>query len=640
MASCNTKSHRFLFIALGLAMAACQTSSTTPSLTDSGKSRTIASQDAAYIGTPGRAVVLSYLGELVQDGGETPEQIALYLPFSATPDNDINATLRYRVSPSGNWRHGHPLMRIQTDLSNDPSPPKPAVDSLAGVIFDLQPNTAYDVEVSVNVPAKGGSQIITKTFRTRALPPAAPKISPIVVNPGDNLAAKIDQLRDRGGVLLLKNGTHDLERLDRNGKASDVGISLVNLHGTVENPIYIRGESRDGTILTDPSNVVIQIQSASNVVFENFTLLGSESDSGLASSSIGVSFYEGSPTQTNITFRNMRFKGVDQGIIANHPIKGVLVYNNFMHGNNVWDKASITTSATWNDDGVRIPGEGNCAFNNTLYGFGDSFAVNEGDFSANVHFYRNKITMTGDDAFEGDFATRNIGIYDNYVGNSATFLSLDPLWGGPLYFFRNISLNTIRGPFKFNDRNVGYLVYNNTIVRTQGQHNWAWIQYNNGAQIHWAYRNNILIYRGSLSGGGLLHFAPNTNHVLDMSNNAWYPDGLIVWKQFAGNGYDTNFASLAKAKAGMQPQTPLFSGVKEVHKNDVIVSANPFTVKIVTGKDFLTEIVKQYIPTLKQGSAASQSGGEIPNITDGYTGAAPDRGAIIRGRAVPKFGAE
>ena len=43
-------------------------------------------------------------------------------------------------------------------------------------------------------------------------------------------------------------------------------------------------------------------------------------------------------------------------------------------------------------------------------------------------------------------------------------------------------------------------------------------------------------------------------------------------------------------------------------------------------------------PILAAGTAPKNSGVAIPNISDGFSGAAPDRGAIIAGRPIPQYG--
>ena len=43
-----------------------------------------------------------------------------------------------------------------------------------------------------------------------------------------------------------------------------------------------------------------------------------------------------------------------------------------------------------------------------------------------------------------------------------------------VWSFRNVSINTIRSPFKWNSPNSGHLVYNNTILRTLAIGSWFW----------------------------------------------------------------------------------------------------------------------------------------------------------------------
>ena len=70
-----------------------------------------------------------------------------------------------------------------------------------------------------------------------------------------------------------------------------------------------------------------------------------------------------------------------------------------------------------------MPGRGNAAFNNTLTGFGDSLAMSAGNENVGVHFYRNDIRMTGDDAYEGDYGVRNVTLYDNRAYSAWTEFS-------------------------------------------------------------------------------------------------------------------------------------------------------------------------------------------------------------------------
>ena len=545
----------------------------------------------------------------------TPEQIGLYATVNRTLPMTSRATVRYREASMTDWRVAHPLLRINPAWVSGGAP-EPPVDAFAGTIFDLIPDTLYDVEVTLEQPGMP-NQVLTARTTTRALPGPAPAVTD-TATPSDDLQAKFDALMP-GDVLELADGTYDA-----------TGLFLAS-SGTEAARIYIRGASRTGVVLRAPTSRVLQLQDASHIVLENLTMEGSNTDSGTDASSVAVSFWDGA-LQVDVTIRGVDVRGVDQGFVASGTTRQILVYDCDVRGNNVWTPAFIETNLTWNDDGIRLPGEGNCAFENTLKGFGDSFAVIDGTFSAAIYYYRNRIEMTGDDSFEADYGTRNLAFYDNDITNAATFLSLDPLWGGPLYCFRNVVVNTIRGPFKLNDTNGGFLIYNNTIVRTEGTSGWGWVQFNNGDLEGWAFRNNILVYLGA--GTQLLAVESGGNTTIDFTNNSWFPDGAVWWSTTGGS-----FGSLAEARAGVPATTPLFSTSTMRHENDVIGTRDPFTAPITLGADHRTQVMTSVTPTLRAGVTAKNAGVAIANINDGFAGAAPDIGAVIEGRLVPRRGA-
>ena len=545
----------------------------------------------------------------------TPEQIGLLVQVDRTLADGARMTVRYKQASESTWQTAHPLLRIHPEWTEPGAPEKP-VDSFAGSIFDLVPDTDYHVELTLEQPGKPNEVAAAQT-RTRALPPIAPAAT-MTASPKDDLQAKFDALKP-GDVLELENGTYDVKSL------------ALKSSGTQTQPIYIRGKSREGVRLRNQTRV-LQIQQAAHVVIENLTMEGSGTESGVAASSVGVSFWDGAK-QEFVTFRDLDILKVDRGIIATGPVRSVLAYNLVLRGNNTWKKELLHSNSTWNDDGLRLPGEGNCGFGNTLHGFGDSLAVNNGAHSAAVYFYRNRITMTGDDAFEADYGTRNLGFYDNYITNAGTFLSLDPLWGGPLYCFRNVVINTFRGPYKLNNTNSGFMIYNNTVVRTEGRTEWGWVQFDNGALHGWSYRNNILVYRGTT--GRLLAVEPYSTSPLDFTNNAWFPDGKIWWTKTGGS-----FASLGAARDGLPPTQSLFGSSTSRHAGDVLTTTDPFAVAISLGPDHLTEITTDAVPTLAAGASPKHTGVSIPNVTDGFAGAAPDMGAIIEGRTAASWGAK
>jgi hypothetical protein len=558
-------------------------------------------------------VGLAQVGTLAHDGPPTPEQISMYLPVTGSL-TATSATVRYRPTSGSTWTAAHPLFRIRPNFTSDP-----VSDAFAGVITGLTPGIDYTVEVTV---PNGGSPIVkTMTATTRSLPPAAgaPNKSISAGSSGSQVQSAFNGLNP-GDVLQFANGTYNVDDL------------ILDRSGTDSQPIYIRGASRSGVVLRDLAGHILYLLNASHIVFEDLTLEGPGVDSGTDASSEGIQFYD-AYVQQKVTVRRVTIRGVDKGVAADDPIEQFLMYDCTLNGNNVWTQPFLETNLTWNDDGIRVPGFGNAVFNNTISGFGDTFAVDYPTPSAGVHFYRNDVRYTGDDAFEGDYGYRNITFYDNRIHNCMTLVSFDPISGGPAFIFRNIAINVGRSPYKFNNTNSGQFIYNNTIVRTNGfgsGQNWGWNQSNNGDQRAWGYRNNILIYRGA---GNLMAFEAGGNDPIDFTNNAWYPDAGVWWSSSGGS-----YSSMAAARSGLPATTPVFATSTQRHQNDVITAADPFITSVVLGSTYLTQVTTMYVPFVANGTAPRSAGVAIPGITDGYSGAAPDMGAMITGIPAPAWG--
>ena len=73
--------------------------------------------------------------------------------------------------------------------------------------------------------------------------------------------------------------------------------------------------------------------------------------------------------------------------------------------------------------------------------------------------------------------------------------------------------------------------------------------------------------------------------------------------------------------------------------DDLISELQPFETEIVFGTDYNTEVTIDYTPILNSETVNRNSGVAIAGVTDGYTGALPDRGAIITGLDTVTYGA-
>jgi hypothetical protein len=590
------------------------------------------------------------VGELVHDGPATPEQISLWLPTAGTVAQGATATCRYRPASSGVWLTGHPLFRVQPGSSSVPADSAgPVEDGFAWVIIDLAPGTQYVCEVTVTEGAN--SVVKTLTHTTRALPATAGAATK-TANSAATIASQLATLVP-GDVLEIANGNYTVNGL------------VISKSGTAGNPITIRGQSRTGVVITDTTGPILTLAPStfpadpklSNVIIENMTLVGSGVDDPAnvppgnpGASSIAINGDNSNYTFENITIRNIVATGIDRFAYFYRLADGILVYDCTATGNNQWTTTFFNSSRTWNDDGIHLTGKGNCAFNNTMTGFGDTFAYAShaaSDVVTNgsawgVHFYRNEIRNSCDDPVEVDHARRNVSWYDNRVHNSVNMTSLDPLYGGPWLCARNIYINLLRNrPHKWNDSNTGAFLYSNTAVTGPqqdadfaGREVAIWYQPNNGTQSHFGYRNNVHIYQQ----GGLLERAlwleNDINGVMDWSHNSWYPDNDF----YQSNGTSVvNYANLAAAQSGLPNVTPVFSGLTRRYSSDTISTINPWTTTITIGGS-QTEVTATYLPTPAAATAVKNTGVAIANITDGFSGASPDRGAVISGRSAVVYG--
>jgi hypothetical protein len=556
------------------------------------------------------------LGALRHDGPPTPEQISLYLPVTDRLDSSATATVRYQSSSSGQSLAAHPLHRIRPEDAAG-SPP---AEAFAGVITGLSPGTSYSVEVAVKLGETSAVRTLTAT--TRSLPKEVDKTTKrITAGTTSKQINAVLKAANPGDVIQFDSGTYVVDGLQ------------IQRSGTEVQPVYIRGESRRGVRLKDTSGTILQVLAVSDVILEDLTLEGSNTDSRTDAASRGISFWNGGLPQERVTVRRVTFEGVDMGVVAWGDTKQLLVYDNTLTGNNKWEARFLHSNLTWNDDGIRVPGMGSAVFNNTLNGFGDALAMSAGAANTGIHFYRNDIRMTGDDAFEGDYGVRNITFYDNRIHNSMTHVSFDPLYGGPAFVFRNIAINVGRAPYKLNNKNTGFFLYNNTVVRTKGfssGKDWGWVQFANGPLVAWAYRNNILLFYG---GERLLAIESRGQDQIDFDHNAWYPDASVWWTRSGGS-----FKSIGEARSKLPATTPVFGASTHRHEADVITQPNPFTVELHLGTDHLTQITVPYAPRLAEGTAPRNAGVVIPGVTDGFSGKAPDMGALITGREACVWG--
>jgi hypothetical protein len=307
---------------------------------------------------------------------------------------------------------------------------------------------------------------------------------------------------------------------------------------------------------------------------------------------------------------------------------------------------------------VKVYGSGHVVAYNSVFGFHDGIDVatyGNPDGSpkpirermpVSIDFYGNDISNVDDNCLEADGGAHNIRIFRNRCFNMAhRALSVQPAFGGPVYFMRNVVYHAPEGGVaKFTSSSAGVLVYHNTFL--------APVHPMLGAVSNQQYRNNLILgqsetpelfsvetftnysssdYNGFRPNGGAeFSFgwsSPPNGVVADFPERAPGPRGPGAAPEATGRE-NRRYKTLAEYQAGAGQD-----------RHSVLVDYDIFEKATAPGKDPRT----LYKPadfnfSLRAGSAAVDAGVAMPGINDGFTGRAPDLGAYEVGQPLPHYG--
>jgi hypothetical protein len=512
--------------------------------------------------------------------------LGMSLPVLAGDENfKAVAHLSYRETGEASWKDALPLQRVRTDTLPRPVPtPFRIAEQFAGSIFDLQPDTGYDVKLEVHDRNGGGRITKTGTVRTRPLPrdqPASPRL--IHVTSDAALAAALSDAKP-GDVIQLAGGTY-------------AGPIRVARSGTAANPIVLRGIHRDGTFLEAPGSDQALVITGSHIVVEHLTI---------RRSAWGLRI-----TNTHdVVVRHTRITDVQYGIDATKGAnRNFYICDNVLKGNGVrWPD---TSRHTWNFEGIVVTGAGHVICHNTLSGFGDALGLSHETDIPNraIDFFGNDVLWGGDDGIELDFSERNVRAFRNRFGNVGMGISFQPIWGGPVYAFRNVIYNTANAPYKLNQDPSGFHIFHNTAIRP----GWAWVQYGDYLS-NFSLVNNLTV--GTEHAVNMMPFL----RAAEIDYNGWAPDGEFVltdrWNDFAALQAESPYE-----RHGVLLQPPVFQDPIRIPPQFSAFMRPPAGV------------------ALHARSNAVDAGLRLPNVNDDYRGKAPDLGAIERGDPTPYYGA-
>jgi len=286
-----------------------------------------------------------------------------------------------------------------------------------------------------------------------------------------------------------------------------------------------------------------------------------------------------------------------------------------------------------------------------------------------IDYYNNYMTNFHDNAFEIDGSMHNVRVMRNMMLNSASHpFCNQPALGGPIYWIRNIAYHAPFGSTRMTTGSAGVLFYNNTILTETSA--------GSSANVHW--RNNLIL--GESSAPAIFSVNTNTNYSSSDYNGfrpnpgaeysfQWNSPPWDIAADYSGlltapgrGAAGANVTATAGAPGGVTGvngrgnpgsnaalQLRRFATLAEYSRatrqdqHSVAVDYDVFVnVPKLEARD-IHKVQKLYKAEdvdfrLKAGSAAIDRGMVLPNVTDGFTGQAPDLGALELGQVPPHYG--
>jgi hypothetical protein len=524
-----------------------------------------------------------------------PTIVNLAVDWKIEGDDNQNGRVEveYRRAGEKAWHRAMPLRRVPAGKSAGTTPIFEWSNRHSGSIFDLQPDTEYEIRLKLSDP-DGGEAEKTVRARTRPVPRAASKARTRRAAP-ETLAA-LAEAAEPGDILLLAPGGY--------------GAFTVKRDGAPARPLVFRSEKPAAAVFDRfdmKDRKYVHLEGAA--VNGSVDLLGGE----------------------GLVVRRCVIKA-EYGVIAKRPpgTRNAYIADNVITGNMPWDRNRMGASAppgfeTCTGEGVQITGPGNVVCYNRVRGYRDciSFMEDRGTGEqVSIDVYNNDVTLGIDDAIEGDFAMSNCRIVRNRITNCFMGLSSQPGLGGPTYFIRNVMYNITNSALKLSRRSSGDVVLHNTVIKVGD----GW----NAPHRDWSHallRNNLAI---GGSGGGMFGRYPSgpglaialagPDETCDMDYDGVGTSGT-PWR---GRIHNVTFDSLAE----WRERTSYKHGVQvDMSVFDKVPFPDP-------------AIPERPIPDLRirAGSAAEDAGLALPNINDGFRGKAPDLGAYEAGQELPHYG--
>jgi hypothetical protein len=602
-------------------------------------------------------------------------------------NRDAAVALAYRPAGESSWRTGLPLLRVQNEHTfYQDTLWYVAPNMFAGSVFELKENTEYEVRFTLTDPdgVRGDAQRIVNV-RTRAEPQPATGGHTYHVYPFDYkgprqepafnglLAAYYknslggDWSRaspprvEPGDTILVHAGVYkDFDRFSYSHEIDSRyttccgtpwdGTFYLSQDGTADKPIAIKAAG-DGEVIFDGdgNNVLFNVMAADYTYFEGITFrntnIAIEAGQKKIAGAVGL------------TVKRSRFENVGEVVHSDWSgSRDFYIADNVMIGRDdpnylfgwlrTWpwaDQPDFEQKRRMKSYyAVSIYGGGHVLAYNSVqnfhdgldhatYGMPDGYPNTPRDrMPVSIDIYGNDVSNVHDNCFETDGGMHNVRLFRNRCFNVATGgMSPQPIFGGPVYFIRNVVYNGVYGPLKIQADPSGILVYQNTYVGEIAQLTPA-------SNMH--FRNNLIL--GQKARPAVFAIDTHTPWS-DSDYNGFY----------ANEGAEFSFQWNSPPKGGpvdykSNREVRRFKTLAEYQRatgQDRHSRMIDYSVFVKAAAPDFTKPTQLYTPEqvdlrLAAGSRAIDAGVVLPGITDGFTGKAPDLGAYEYGTEPPHYG--
>ena len=591
-------------------------------------------------------------------------------------DENRNAqvTVAFRRVGEAEWREALPLVRVggervfRTREHLDYRVP----DGFAGSILNLEAGTEYECRFELS-DADGTSgetgHTVRVTTRTEPQPYAGGRTlhvyppyhegereephftSLLQAYYGSGLgdwSVVWERRAQPGDTILVHAGLYKNDRLnyvDPMMTPFDGTMSLT-LKGTAKKPITIKAAG-DGDVVFDGAgnHRIFDVMASEHHIFDGITIRNT--DAGIFAGQKEVLGAVG------LTVKNCRFENVGFGVWTEYAgSSDFYIADNIFLGRNERSLLVGWTGSLWASAGpygshemrsyyaVKVYGPGHVIAHNSIAYFHDGIGIStygrpeqdpERRASA-IDIYNNDIHMSGDDFIETDGGVHNIRVFNNRGVNAAHGgYSSQPVFGGPVYFYRNLLYHVPSGvAFKFSAKPAGLFVFHNTIVGEQTARDPS-------ANMH--YRNNLFLGRDT-PGRGIMTWA-NATEAYSSDYNGFRPNRGVAeqFRWLAPKPAHDMYAAKAEDWTTF-PSLTAFQSATGQESHGIEVDFDIF--EKMTPPDPSQRHAMYHAMELnfrlRPGSRAVDAGVAIPTVNDGFIGAAPDLGALEVGQPEPTYG--